>query len=235
MDNLFIVIPAYNEQDTISMVVNEWYEVIDRYSELSRLVVVNDGSKDNTAQILDECAKDRTKMVVLNKKNGGHGSALLAGYQYAIENGADYIFQTDSDGQTSAEEFLPFWDKRQEYDMLIGNRNKREDGFSRIVVTRVLRFVLWLIFGEWVIDANTPYRLMKTSKLKSTLEIMPENYNLPNVIISVVFQRYKYRVLYMPITFRPRQGGINSINLKKICKIGWKALKDFREIKGNMK
>ena len=58
----------------------------------------------------------------------------------------------------------------------------------------------------------------------------PEDYNLANVIVSVLFIKKGYQVKYLPITFRPRQGGVNSINFKKITKIGQKALKDFIQI-----
>ena len=68
-----------------------------------------------------------------NKPNGGHGATVLYGYKYALKNGADYIFQTDSDGQTLPEEFEPFWKRRQKYDMVIGWRKDRQDGISRVL------------------------------------------------------------------------------------------------------
>ena len=63
---------------------------------------------------------------------------------------------------------------------------------------------------------------------------MPENFNLSNVMLTVLFLRGKENVQFIPITFRPRQGGVNSINLKKITKIGIQAVKDFRTIKKNL-
>lgn len=80
-------------------------------------------------------------MEVLTKENEGHGATLLFGYRYAMEHGADYIFQTDSDGQTRPEEFPAFWKSRAAYDMIIGYRNKRQDGWMRILVTKVLNWL----------------------------------------------------------------------------------------------
>ena len=111
--------------------------------------------------------------------------------------------------------------------MIVGHRNKREDGFSRIVVTRVLRFVILCCFHTWVKDANTPFRLMKASTLEKELKYVPKDFFLANVLITVIFTKHKRRVRYVPITFRPRQGGVNSINLKRIFGIGLKALGDF--------
>ena len=71
---------------------------------------------------------------------------------------------------------------------------------------------------------------MQAEYLEKNLKVIPENYNLPNVVLSVLYAKKKEPVLYIPITFRPRQGGVNSINMKKIFKIGKQAWKDFREI-----
>lgn len=166
----------------------------------------------------------------MTKPNAGHGATVLFGYHYALEHGADYVFQTDSDGQTLPEEFEPFWEQREQYDLLIGKRCHRQDGTSRIFVTRVLRLVVGLTFRVWVEDANTPYRLMHADTLREVLKRVPEGFNLSNVLISVLYCKGPYRVKYLPITFRPRQGGVNSINIKKIVRIGWQALKDFRKI-----
>ena len=230
MDTLYMVIPAYNEEANIETVVREWYPVIGHGSEQSRMVVINDGSKDDTEKILLGLTAEFPKLTVLTKPNGGHGDTLLFGYDYALKNGADYIFQTDSDGQTRPEEFETFWKHRKKYAMLIGHRKGRQDGASRVFVTKTLKFVCLICFHVKVTDANTPFRIMKAEYLRKALPLIPEHYNLPNVIISVLYARMKYPVKYIPITFRPRQGGVNSINMKKIFGIGRQALKDFRMI-----
>ena len=149
-EKLYIVVPAYNEASNIEAFVKDWYPVIERHSAegTSRLVIVNDGSRDNTYELLLALQKDRPMLQPLNKENGGHGDTLLFGYQYAIDQNADFIFQTDSDGQTNPDEFEDFWNVRNDYEAVFGNRKKRHDGFSRVIVEFVLRFVLFCIFGE---------------------------------------------------------------------------------------
>ena len=230
MDKLYIVIPAYNEQDNIDDVVKDWYPVVEKTGPDSRLVIIDDGSKDATYEKLLELAKDRPQMEPVHKENGGHGATVLFGYDYALKAGADYIFQTDSDGQTLPSEFDEFWSLRNDYDMVIGHRKGRQDGFSRVFVTKVLKAVCLVCFHVNVQDANTPFRLMKAESLKKEISYIPKDYNLANVIVSVLFIKKGYQVKYLPITFRPRQGGVNSINFKKITKIGQKALKDFIQI-----
>ena len=229
-DSLYIVIPAYNEEENIVQVVEDWYPVVDARSGESRLVIVNDGSKDDTLNVLNKLKETRPKLIVLDKENGGHGSTILYGYKYALEEGAEFVFQTDSDGQTKASEFDAFWDERNRYDMLIGYRNHREDGLSRIMVTKVLKLVVRICFHVKVTDANTPYRLMRSSVLKEEIKLVPEGFFLSNVLLTVLFTKHLKKIKYIPITFRPRQGGVNSINLKRIFKIGRQSLKDFREL-----
>lgn len=235
MDKLFIVIPAYNEQDTIEDVVNDWYPVVEKIGNDSKLVIINDGSKDDTYSILTKLAETRPQLTPVTKPNGGHGATVLYGYNYALENGADFVFQTDSDGQTVVSEFWPFWEKRNEYQMVIGHRAGRQDGFSRKFVTKTLKLVCKICFHVTLTDANTPFRLMQAPTLKDNIQYVPKDFNLSNVILSVIYAKRKQSVLYIPITFRPRQGGVNSINLKKIFKIGKQALKDFREINKSLK
>lgn len=235
MDKLYIVVPAYNEASNIGQTIQEWYPIVEKIAGESRLVVINDGSTDDTYEIVRKYAQTRPYLQLLTKVNGGHGSTVLYGYRYAIENGADYIFQTDSDGQTLPEEFEAFWNMRKEYDAILGHRNDRKDGEDRKFVETVLRVILRIIFGVKIPDANAPFRLMKTTVVKKYLPLMSENYNLPNVMLSTFFVYYKEKVKFLPITFRPRQGGVNSINLKKIIVIGWHAVIDFVDILTRMK
>ena len=90
-------------------------------------------------------------------------------------------------------------------------------------------------FGVTVTDANTPFRLMKAETLKKNIDLIPENFNLSNVIISVIYAKKNLKVKYIPITFRPRQGGVNSINLRKISRIGIQAFSDFVKINKTLK
>ena len=230
-DSLYIVMPAYNEEANIEAVVKEWHEVVAKISTDSRLVVVNDGSKDNTYNKLLELNKQYPQLVPVTKENSGHGATLLFAYNYAVEHKADYIFQTDSDGQTLPSEFWPFWEDRKLYDAIIGHRNHRKDGFSRVFVTKVLKLVIKLTFGVSVTDANTPFRLMPRKTLEKYLPKIPKDFNLSNVMLSVLLVKNKDNVKFVPITFRPRQGGKNSINMKRIFGIGVQAVKDFRQLR----
>lgn len=233
MEKLYIIVPAYNESENIEKLIKEWYPVVEKHngSGQSRFVVINDGSKDNTYELLEKLAVDRPLLKPLTKNNGGHGATVLYGYRYAIENHADWIFQTDSDGQTNPDEFEAFWNLRGENDAIIGNRVIRGDGASRKFVENTVCFFLRCIFGVKVRDANAPFRLMKTSLVNKYINKLPDDFNIPNIMFTTYFVYFHEKVRFMPITFKSRQGGKNNINLSKIIKIGYKAVGDFRELK----
>ncbi|MCR5834376.1 MAG: glycosyltransferase family 2 protein [Selenomonadaceae bacterium] len=225
---LYIVMPAYNEAVNIRKVINAWYPVIEKFGEEnSRLVIFDDGSKDETYSIMLDEKKNHPLFIPITKENSGHGATVLAAYHYAINHGADFVFQTDSDGQTLPEEFESFWALRDSFDMVIGNRHNRHDGFFRVFVTFSLRYILRIIFGVNLIDPNTPFRLMNAVTLKKFIDLIPKDYNLSNVLLSVIYAKNNLGIKYLPITFRPRQGGKNSINVRRIISIGWQAMKDF--------
>ncbi len=238
MSKIYFVMPAYNEAENIENTIQQWYPVVKKLAdegEESRLAIANDGSKDNTFAIMQGLKEKYPLFEPLDKPNSGHGATVLYLYRHAIKNGADFIFQTDSDGQTNPDEFWQMWENREEFDFQIGYRKGREDGGSRIFVTKTLRLVVWMMFHVWVTDANTPFRLMATDKLQPIMDVIPADYFLCNVAISAIAVKWHYKIGWYTITFRPRQGGVNSINMKRIFKIGWKALSDFMTINKKLK
>ena len=234
MDTLYVVMPAYNEEENIEEVVTSWYPVLEGKSPESRLVVADAGSKDKTHEILLRMKETMPQIDIISDTGTFHGPKVIALYNYAIANGADYIFQTDSDGQTLPEEFGAFWDMRTAYKGIFGHRKVRGDGKSRAFVEKVVCFLLKLYFHVKVPDANAPFRLMNAQTVAKYIGRLDKDYNLPNIMMTTYFSYYGEEMTFKEVTFRPRQGGTNSINIKKIIKIGWKALKDFHDLKKAM-
>ena len=234
MNSIYIVMPAYNEEANIEGVVNSWYPILSDKGPNSKLVIADSGSSDNTHQILMDLMKKYDKLEVISSTAKEHGPKVIALYDYAIKNKADYVFQTDSDGQTNPNEFQQFWDCRKDYDGIFGNRTKRGDGFLRLLVEKVVCIILKLYFNVNIPDANAPFRLINTTVLEKYLYKLPPDYALPNIVISMYFSYYKEKCTYKTITFKPRHGGKNSINILKIFKFGLQALKDFKQLKKEM-
>lgn len=90
------------------------------------------------------------------------------------------------------------------------------------------------MFGVKVPDSNAPFRLMKKELVEKYIGKLPKDFNLPNVMFTTYFAYFNEKIKFIEITFKPRQGGTNSINIKRIIKIGWKALGDFSMLKKNI-
>ena len=138
--------PAYNEKDNIEEVVSSWYPVLEGKSPESRIVVADSGSTDDTHAILEKMKETHPQLEILSDTGKQHGPKVIALYAYAIKNGADYIFQTDSDGQTLPEEFDAFWQLRNGYKGIFGHRAVRGDGKSRAFVEKVVCFLIKCYF-----------------------------------------------------------------------------------------
>lgn len=235
MSILYIVMPAYNEEANIEDTIKAWYPILEGKSEESRIVIADSGSTDSTHMILNKMKKIYPKLEVLSDTGKQHGPKVIALYKYSVAKGGDYIFQTDSDGQTNPDEFDTFWNMRNTYDAILGYRQIRGDGKARAFVERVVCLLLRLYFGIKVPDANAPFRLMKADIVKKYINRLPEDYNLPNIMLTTYFTYYNEKVSFQKITFKSRQGGVNSINIPKIIKIGYRALHDFKHFKKEMK
>lgn len=229
-----MVMPAYNEAENIESVVNSWYGILKDKGENSRLVVADSGSTDDTHEILVRLQQKYPRLIILSNTRREHGPKIIALYNYAVKSGADYIFQTDSDGQTNPDEFSRFWKLRNKYDAVIGKRVSRGDGKTRALVEKVLCMILYLYYHVSIPDANAPFRLMKSELVKKYLEKLPIDYDLPNVMLTTFFVYFKERVKFVNITFAARQGGVNSVNMMRIMKTGWKSLSDFYIIRKNL-
>lgn len=225
MEKLYIIIPAYNEQDNIDDLIYDWYPIIDKIDN-SVMLVIDDGSKDSTYLKLMDHKSVRPKLDVLSKDNSGHGDTLLYGYNYALEHDADWIFQTDSDGQTKSEEFIAFWNQRKYYDAIFGCRNNRGDGKYRKLIENILCILLLIFFNVRIPDSNCPFRLMRAKKVEEYIRLLPEHYILPNVMLTVLFVKND-TVKFKDVSFENRKGGSGSMNIKKIVCIGLESIRDF--------
>lgn len=233
-DSLYIVMPAYNEVGNINKTVESWYPVLNGKSNDSRLIIADYGSTDGTHELLQQLCLHYPKLEILKTTNQYHGPKLIALYDYAIKQKIDYVFQTDSDNQTSPDEFEEFWQQRHLYDGIFGNRIIRGDGKSRAFVEKVVCLLLRLYFGVKIPDANAPFRLMKCNTLKKYLYKLPNDYNLPNIMMAAYYVYYNENYCFKEITFNSRTSGTNSINIPRIIKTGWQALWDFYALKRDM-
>jgi len=230
--DLAVVMPVYNEEANIETVVKEWVGELSRLGISFELLAINDGSKDGTGAALQKLAlRYPGQMIPVEKANAGHGLACRTGYTLAVKSGAAWTLQIDSDGQCDPRFFASFWSFLDEADAIFGLRKTRDDGFSRKLISVGCRLATSLLCGVDLKDANVPYRLMRTSALEEALGHIPKDFDMQNVAVTTALKRNpSIRWKYVPIHFRDRQGGTNSINFGRIASMGWNLLLNLHKI-----
>jgi dolichol-phosphate mannosyltransferase len=231
---LAVVIPVFNEEANIAVVTAEWMAALDRnVGPGYEILLLNDGSTDGTAAVLDRIASEAGDRVrVVHKGNSGHGRTCRAGYELALASGAEWVLQIDSDGQCDPVFFEKVWAARAEGNCVFGERVRRDDGQGRVMVSTFCRWAVRLRTGMALRDPNVPYRLIHAPILSRALNRVPPEVDLQNVAIAVAIARDpEARCRYIPIHFRARQGGINSLNYQRIIKLGLHLLRDLSYVK----
>jgi len=219
---LVVVMPVYNEEEIVAEVVRTWRDELARLKIDFQMLVINDGSKDHTAEVLNTFSGD-SRVVILHKANAGHGPTVLEGYRQAVER-APWVFQTDSDNELLPEHFGPFWEKREGYDALFGIRVNREQPLSRRLISACSRMAVRLRFGfGGVYDVNVPYRLMRSTVLKPMLAKVPPHTWAPNVLLAGGFRRAGARIVNLPVPHEGRKTGRPSVANWKWVKVTTKS------------
>lgn len=213
---LCVVIPLYNESEIIENVLDIWSKELTRLHIDYQIRVYNDGSTDNSLEIVEKYAEQNSHIVVINKRNSGHGATVLMGY--CETKNAHWIFQIDSDNEIGVETFEKMWNDRNKADFLIGKRTERNSPLIRRAITLVSRLVVKLFYGSGVFDVNCPYRLLRGVCFTSEFSKIPKHTFAPNVIVSGIAAKNKMRILEYPVTFRFRQTGTVSIKRLKLLR-----------------
>ena len=111
---LIVVIPVFNEEQIVKTVITNWLKTLKKIN--FKMIIINDGSTDKTKEIIKSIITKR--IILINKKNSGHGPTVAYGYKKALKYKPKYIFQVDSDDQFHSSDFVSFWKKRKDYNWL---------------------------------------------------------------------------------------------------------------------
>jgi dolichol-phosphate mannosyltransferase len=189
---LSVVIPLYNEEQNLSALLNDWQDVFRATGVPYRVILIDDGSKDQSLAVLQNMQKNNATLTVRTQPNAGHGPAILKGYRMALD--AEWVFQIDSDHQLDTAAFRILWDNRDNYDLLLAERSAKNASLPRQCISEISKGIVHLFFGRSVNDVNTPYRLMRSERLKEALERVPGNSFAPNILLTSWFVLKKNRI-----------------------------------------
>lgn len=220
---LSVVLPVYNEGEVIERVLAGWSARLDDLGIDYELAAYDDGSRDQTLEVLRRAAEDDPRLLAHSHPNRGHGPTLLRGYREAR---GDWVFQTDSDDEIPPEPFEELWSRRSEHDFLIGARSDRRAPLARRIITWSARRTVHLLFGRGIDDLNCPFRLIRRYWLQEQAIELPEDTFAPNVILSGLAIRQGLRIYEHSVPYRPRATGSVSIGSWRLW---WAAMKSFHQ------
>ena len=208
---ILVIVPAYNEEGSIKG-VNEDLRVNFPQGDL---LVVNDGSRDSTA----EAAKALGVNVIDLPYNVGIGGAMQTGFLYALQEGYDAALQFDGDGQHHADQIekilAPFLAGGA--DLVVGSRFLSEGGFTssvqRRIGSKILSFVVSTIVGNRITDTTSGFRVYSRKTLDFFSYVYPEDY--PEVEAFILAHKKGLRIVEVPSEIGPRTGGKSSITFSQ--------------------
>jgi len=193
------------------------------------LLFVDDGSKDNSVDIIKTYQKKIKNILLIEKINSGHGDTITKGYEFAIQKSYDYVFQVDSDNQFRSSDFKLLWsEQKKEFDLVLGNRKIRKDSFLRVFLSKViLRTIIFLLFSKNIQDSNIPFRLISVAFLKNFLKRLNFFPIAPNILMSI----YSKKQQTIDIKHFEREYGEINWSIKKLFKFGLKLVYDLIKFK----
>lgn len=213
---VLLIIPAYNEEENIL----NTYKTIADYNKKNKtnydVIVINDGSKDNTKKILEENNIPHINLI----HNLGIGGAVQTGYKYAYYNDYDIAVQYDGDGQHDVryvkDIIKPIIDKKA--DLVIGSRFvKKIDTFkstlARRIGIRVISVFMKFATKKKIYDTTSGFRACSKDIIYDFSISYPNEY--PEPITTAEVLKKKYVVDEVPVEMKEREGGVSSIRAWK--------------------
>ena len=201
--NLSIIIPAFNEADSIGPVLRE---LITRYAAMAEIIVVDDGSTDHTDE---EVAAFPEVKLVSHKRNYGYGAALKTGISLA---NSDWICLFDADGQHNPDDVLRLYEASDKADMVVGARRTATSLVWRRTPGKLL--LHWLanfMAGQAIPDVNSGLRLLRRDVILRYLHLLPDGFSA-STTTTMIFVVRCYDVIYIPIEAKHRQQGQSQVN-----------------------
>jgi glycosyltransferase involved in cell wall biosynthesis len=235
MDNgqvksISIFFPCYNEQENIERVVKATIDVVQSVGIDYEIIIVDDGSKDNTGKIADRLASENNHIkAVHHSPNKGYGAALQSGFKAATK---DYVFYTDGDGQFDIKELPNLFKYTDTYDIVTGFRIKRQDNFVRKINAFCWTTMANILFGMKIKDMDCAFKLYKRKifdeiNLKSTGAL----------INTEIFARAKnkgYKIYQLGVHHYPRTAGQQTgANIKVILRAFKELFALYKQIKND--
>jgi len=221
--------PAYNDGGTIASMVLSAILVLEKLTDDYEVIVVNDGSRDYTGEILNELDRQYERVrVVHHEKNKGYGGALRTGFSQA---GKEFVFYTDGDAQYDVRDLPSLWAVMNDsVDMVQGYKIGRSDPLHRVIIGRLYHAVTNLAFGIHLKDVDCDFRLIRRSVFD---RVHPESDSgVICVEMMTKIRQAGFRITEVPVHHYHRAYGKSQFfNFRRIARVGVDLIKLWWELR----
>ena len=223
-----VFFPCYNEQDNVKATVKSAVDVLQSIDADYEIIVVDDGSKDNTKKIADQLSHENNRIkVVSHPVNQGYGAALQSGFKAATK---ELIFYTDGDGQFDIKEMLPLLDLIKECDIVSCYRIDRQDNFIRKLNAWCWTRLGCFLFNMKVRDVDCAFKLYKR-RIFDNINMTSTGALIDTEIIAKAIRK-GYKITQKGVHHYPRTAGQQTgANIKVILRAFKELFKLRRQIK----
>jgi len=199
--SISVCFPCYNDAKTIGKLITESFKLLSQLSSDFEVIVVDDGSSDNSPKILKNLTKRYKKLkVIFHQKNQGYGGALRSAFSAANK---EFIFYTDGDGQYDVKEMpLLLAVMTKDIDIVNGIKIQRQDSFARILLGYIYNSIVRNLFNLKVFDVDCDFRLIR----KKALQTINLTSNSGSICVEIVrkIQKKGYRFREISVHHYPR-------------------------------
>jgi glycosyltransferase involved in cell wall biosynthesis len=217
MDEIIIIVPAYNEEQNIKKVLIE----IKKYDKNLDIVVINDCSIDNTGIVVSDFMKNYNNVFLINhQKNQGGGKAVQSGIKFALSRGYNYAIQMDGDGQHNIHDLYKIKNalEYENYDLVIGSRFLQRSGYKTSLI-RYLGIMFFSFFASFltrqkITDITSGFKGMN----KNVMILFSRDYSSrhPAFEAAIKVKKNGYKIKEVPVTMKKRVYGQSEFNWKRM-------------------
>jgi dolichol-phosphate mannosyltransferase len=218
---LEVLLPIYNEAESIEGTIREIYEALSQQTTL-RFILCEDGSVDGTKETLLGVARQFPSKLIMSDERKGYSGVVLDGMK-ALE--AEYLLCLDSDGQCDPKDFARFWEVRDQQDVTIGWRVKRSDNLLRTTLSRAFYLLYQLFFRVPVHDPSCPFVLAHKRVIEGLVSQLGEMKQGFWWEFTARVYRLGFSVREIPVNHRGRSAGSTRVYwLTRMPIIGYRHL-----------
>lgn len=199
------VFPAWNEEENIGPLLDETLHALPGFANDIDVVVVDDGSTDSTARVVQSFAeRDARVRLVAHPVNLGYGHALRSGLTHSRGDAVAFV---DGDRQFRIADLARLLDRFDEADIVAGHRVRRADPWHRLVIARVYHFVLRTVFGLQLHDVDCAFKLYRRDVIDTIVPKLESGGAFASAELLIRAQTAGYRIVEVPVPHHPRIAG----------------------------